>query len=735
MEASGNLSEDVGRAFRRVVGAEWRAASAGGAIVVLATVVLFRIWELHPRVPVAYSGDAVLAMGAFKNMLLSGWYSSSDLVGVPFGQNLHDFPAVGDLSHLLLSWLLVVAGRDLALALNVFFFMSYLTVFLGSYVGSRMLRIGRNSAVAVGVLYAFLPFHYLHGPGHLFLASYGSVPLWTALAVRQLGDQPLVETLPSLRCPRDWPCWFRRPSHLAAIGIVLLGSTTGIYYAVFMMATFVVIGVVAATARSDPRRATVMVGLSLASVAVVAAQFAPTWWLHRRIGSNSEIIERGLHNIEYYSLKLIDLVLPVPGHRLGWFSGMRAESLKLMLLGERAQEVGVVGVVGLVILAGVAVVRLVRGQPGERHGALGLVAGSSFVLATVGGGATVVGALGFSFLRAWSRISVVIAFCAFAAVGLLFDRLAQRVGAVQANAIIAFVVVLGVLDTNPGSPLASYDDTAASWSSDRAFVQEVEGLIGLDASLFQIPVVPFPEHPPVHRMVDYDHLRGYLHSDTLGWSYGGVKGRAADWQQRLVGLPLDELAVAVAGAGFDGLWVDRYGYADPDVVEAYLGEADLVSVDGRLVVYDLRPIRETLLAASGTEGVDRVAAALTEPVTPRFGKGFHGVEVDAGRVFAWAPERARLDLSNPTTTTRTVVVAFVVASAVDGEWIVELSGLAERQRLPLGAAGTAVSVAVDVPPGGGSLELVSDAPRLTTTDPRDIRFRVLDPIVELPPAG
>ena len=115
MEASGNLSEDVGRAFRRVVGAEWRAASAGGAIVVLATVVLFRIWELHPRVPVAYSGDAVLAMGAFKNMLLSGWYSSSDLVGVPFGQNLHDFPAVGDLSHLLLSWLLVVAGRDLAL--------------------------------------------------------------------------------------------------------------------------------------------------------------------------------------------------------------------------------------------------------------------------------------------------------------------------------------------------------------------------------------------------------------------------------------------------------------------------------------------------------------------------------------------------------------------------------------------------------------------------------------------
>jgi phosphoglycerol transferase len=313
--------------------------------------------------------------------------------------------------------------------------------------------------------------------------------------------------------------------------------------------------------------------------------------------------------------------------------------------------------------------------------------------------------------------------------------MAGRLGRLQATTILVVVGLVGVLDTNPGFSFTAYEDTAANWSSDRAFVREVEGLIGLDAELFQIPVIPFPEHPPVHRMVDYDHLRGYLHSDTLGWSYGGVKGRAADWQQRLVGLPLDELAKSVAGVGFDGLWVDRYGYSDPGIIESYLGAADLVSADGRLVVYDLRPIREAVLVGTGTEEMARSAAALTEPVTVKFGDGFHGAEVDAGRLFAWAPDQARLYLPNPTTATRSVVVAFVIASAVDGEWFVELSGLAERQRLSLGAAGTMVSVAIDVPPGGGSVNLVSDAPRLATTDPRDIRFRVLDPVVKLPPVG
>ena len=142
-------------------------------------------------------------------------------------------------------------------------------------------------------------------------------------------------------------------------------------------------------------------------------------------------------------------------------------------------------------------------------------------MGTVGGGATVVGVFGFTFLRAWDRISVVIAFCALAAVGIGLDRLRSRVGSRGAVVLVGVVLMLGVLDTNPGFPFVDFDHTAGAWASDRLVVEQAEELFGEGAQMFQLPVIPFPEHPPVHGMIDYDHLRGYLHSDTLGWSYGG----------------------------------------------------------------------------------------------------------------------------------------------------------------------------------------------------------------------
>ena len=729
MDRVDESTEGVVAASRRVVRAEVRASSVGIGLVLAVMLPLFRLWELRPRVPILYRGDAVLTMGAFKNMLLTGWYSSSELLGVPYGQDLRDFPAVGDLLHLMVSWALVMVIRDPALGFNVFFLASFLTVFLGAFPGCRMLAVGQCSSVVVGVLYTFLPYHVLHGPGHLFLSSYGVVPLWVALAVRQMGDRPLVASLPKLRRPRDWMPWIRQPSHLAATVIVLLGSTTGSYYATFMVFTLLVVGAIAGLARVDRRRVAVAFALAAVAAAALLAQFVPTWMLHRQVGSNSEIVDRGLRNIEYYSLKLSDLVLPVAGHRVDALADLRDESLELVLRGEGAEAIGLVGLVGLGILAIVAAVRLVCGRVGHRHGALALVASSAFAMGTVGGGATVVGVFGFTFLRAWGRISVVIAFCALVAVGIGLDRLRSRVGS-RGAVLVGVVLMIGVLDTNPGFPFVDFDRTAGAWASDRLVVEQVEELFGEGAQVFQLPVVPFPEHPPVHGMVDYDHLRGYLHSDTLGWSYGGVKGRASDWQKRLEGLPASELATALAGAGFEALWVDRLGFG-PELIEieAALGPPELVSPDGRVTIHDLRPLADELLVASGSAEVARAAAALLEPVTVALGEGFHGPEFDAGRAFSWAPEQAEIRLRNPMDEVRTVHLRFVAATAVEGSWALEVHAPRGVITHEMPSSGLAIDVVIEVPPGETVLRLRTDAPRLDTTDPRDIRFRVLEPTV------
>src|SRR3981081_4534924 len=61
-------------------------------------------------------------------------------------------------------------------------------------------------------------------------------------------------------------------------------------------------------------------------------------------------------------------------------------------------------------------------------------------------------------------------------------------------------------------------------------------------------------------MTNYDQVRGYLHSHGLRWSYGGMQGRSADWTEDLADKPASLVVPAVAASGFDGIWVDRYGY-------------------------------------------------------------------------------------------------------------------------------------------------------------------------------
>jgi phosphoglycerol transferase len=244
MDRVNKSTEGIITASRRVLRAEVCVVSVGVGLVLAVMLPLFRLWDLRPRVPILYRGDAVLMMGAFKNMLLTGWYFSSELLGVPYGQDLRAFPSVGDLFHLMVSWVLVMITRDPAQAFNAFYLASFVTVFLGAFTSCRMLAVSPRSSLVVGVLYTFLPYHVLHGPGHLFLSSYGAVPLWVALAVRQMGDRPLVASLPDVRSPEGWISWIRRPSHLAALTIVLLGATTGIHYATFMVFTLIVVGVV-----------------------------------------------------------------------------------------------------------------------------------------------------------------------------------------------------------------------------------------------------------------------------------------------------------------------------------------------------------------------------------------------------------------------------------------------------------------------------------------------------------
>jgi len=111
--------------------------------------------------------------------------------------------------------------------------------------------------------------------------------------------------------------------------------------------------------------------------------------------------------------------------------------------------------------------------------------------------------------------------------------------------------------------------------------------------VFQLPYVAFPESAFVHRMVDYDHLRPYLHSDSIHWSYGAVKGRkTANWQERVAQLPAAEMIKELQAEEFGGVWIDGFGYADGGeaIVREFsdaLGAQGIPSESGRYTFFVL----------------------------------------------------------------------------------------------------------------------------------------------------
>ena len=143
-----------------------------------------------------------------------------------------------------------------------------------------------------------------------------------------------------------------------------------------------------------------------------------------------------------------------------------------------------------------------------------------------------------------------------------------------------------MLDQTSKAFRPNYSALEAAYRSDGRLVSAIEERLPARAMVFQLPYHPFPETSGSERMADYDHMRGYLHSDDLRWSYGFMKGRSGDPSPALAGEPTEHMVRDVVAAGYAGIYVDRYGYADEGEklereLAAATGRDPLVSPNGR----------------------------------------------------------------------------------------------------------------------------------------------------------
>ena len=680
----------------------WYAGSMILASVLVTAGLRLESQDLHA--PFYYDLDSLLYLPLAKGVVENGTHWHNDRLGAPGVQELYDFPII-DYLHFGLLWLLSRVTPDLLVAYNVYNLLTYpLTVLTGMFV-LRWLKLSLPAAAVGGLLYAFLPYHQERYQYHYFLAAYWVVPLslMPALALCR-GEFPLFPLQPDGTRRRTL-------FSLSALWAVVLGALTasaGAYYAFFACATYAFAGAYASLMFRTWRGALSAAWVIAPVVLVGFAYHYPTFVYQYHYGVNP-ITDRWPEEAETYGLKLAHLILPANDHNLTILSQLRMlySTPQRPVDGESAGALGVVGGTGLVVLLVMAVLPHRRRWP---EGPLVALVLFLVLLATVGGFGSLFNMLVTAQIRAYNRISVFIGFlCLFAVLWwvdrFLLARTSQRGKQLRYPALAALFLI-GFLDQTPYSWFKQKVVTvtgqhAERFRTDKQFFQEIEEKAP-GARVFCLPYIAFPESPPVQKMQAYEHVRGYLMTDTLTWSFGAVKRREADsWQREVAFEKPNEFLRRVVVRGFDGVFIDGRGYLPRRVepgksepvsvvnprerIHAIYGDLvkqstarlpEVVHKDGKQFFLDLRPYRDAYQRVVGAEEFDRQARTERELVVPLWLKGFTVDEpVYDGECLLWGSYNSTLVLVNPTDRTRNVDLTFVIGVDVAGEYGFAFSGL------------------------------------------------------------
>lgn len=644
----------------------FRITGVGTAASALAFI-LYGPWGWRRGVPLSDGFDVRLHM-LFAKLAMHGNLEGTDRLGAPFGQHLQDFAIGGDRLSLVFFRLFGLIGSDPVVAVNALFILSFGLVAISGYAVARALDVPRWPAAALGMVYAFVPYHFAHDAMHVFLANYSGLTLVVLVAIWSArGDL----RIPRVTAPRG--TWTRQDSiRLGLSGIIIVvGGSSGGYYAAFGILILCGAGMIGALGvdRGDRIRILGAAGILAGALAfVMLANNADSLLWRMTHGTNHEVAFRTVADNERYGLHLTQVVLPGPDHRVEPLAALGDRARRVDQPGEPGTYLGFAALSGLVIASGTLLTRGLRrrGHPDEELGPLlGGLALWVFTCATVGGLGFLLAVLGVTQFRAWGRLAVVLAL-----LGLLrlatasrhaWEKAAERRGWTR-HAVLWGLVVIALCDQIPTGIRPDYEAGYRQLSSTRAFVADMEAALPRDAMVFQFPIATFPEAGPTQDMEDYSLLLPYLTgSDHLRWSYGGLKGREQDWQLALAQQPLDVVVTAVAASGFTALTLDRDAYADRGAafeaaLEPLTGPPVATSADGRLSWFDLRPRSQALLDLRGRSTLAEVADRVLHGIVPRFTGAVSENQGPLTGQERWLGHRSRVTLANPLATARPIEV-------------------------------------------------------------------------------
>ncbi len=706
-----------------------------------AAIVTWRLelWDVGLSIPFRYGGDAITGLVYTKAMLDNGWYTHNSYIGMPTGWVLYDYPGLHTIDFIIMKILSVFLG-NYALLVNSYYLLTFPLVAISAVFALRQIRLSYSSAVVAAVLYSLIPYHFMRGEGHLFLSAYYIIPMAVMLAMQVGNDSEVWRSLGALRSLFNVNR-FRLLCSVLACALIALAD---IYFIFFSIYTLMVSGLSATLSKRRKAPFVSACGLIVVILLVSTANHLPVFAHSRAHGSNPSAVQRGPREALRLGLEINGLVIPMGCQGIPTIDQVLSDH-RVAHRGRRLNPgnyLGLVGVIGLLILF-VEILKMGSLRRSDsRLRQLSIMNIWLLLLATVGNLGYLFALLVTPKIRAYDRITVVIAFLAIAAFFIVLDSLGKRLSRGKAGRAAFFLIlgaflVTGIFDqTAEGymrgvSNVLEYETTKQQYKADAAFIRGIESRVPKNSMVFQLPHHPWPETKR-HKMGSYDHLMAYLHSKSLRWSFGAMRDRPGDlWLRKTSTKKVNKMVESLCLMGFAGVYIDRYGYADSGEkivarLRGLLHQEPLESEGGRLVFFQISEYSNVIRNQYGLDEWERKRAK--EHLQLSWRRGFYGMEKMATNSWRWCQPCGELWIHNLSDRTIECTLVMSLGSPQSHSSQLVIDSKLFRDSVELSREPQLLENDMVVPPGDHVITFKSDAPNAARKGAkRFCAFQVIEP--------
>ncbi len=533
-------------------------------LVIFFLQLFFGFLNVDLSVPIEFRRDYVFTYAVVKSFLENQWgifqIPQNVYIGAPGISSLEDFPVFDSNLMYMIIKPISFFSKDYATVTHIYYFLTFVLVAYTAFYVFKKFRIDNKIAIFGSLLFAFAPFHIYRTIMHINLSSYYLIPLMLLVVFYIWSKKPIFFKYTN----KKWHLNLNNKKAIFTIIVAILCGLSNIYFDYFWLFFLTVAGISAFFYRKNIYNFLSYVIVVFLNIFVILLNASPYIIYKIQNGSNYDVIHRHFCEIEYYGLKIIQMLLPVDNH-FTWQNYTSIYNYNSFLVNENISvTLGIIAAIGFLFT--LFYFLFVRNKNFNIFNKCGLLIVSALLLATVGSFSSLIAFTMFTQIRCYNRISIFISFLCILVVVILLQKDLKEIRSKYVGfLLVVLLTFIGLRDEVPMNVdwEANFIDNKLYYEELKNVVQQIEDNNQKGAMIFQLPYLAFPEGQPTGEMHDYEQIKPYIASkdNKLHWSYGIMKGEdAAQYNEILAMLPAEKMIEKLREIGFKGILINKRGY-------------------------------------------------------------------------------------------------------------------------------------------------------------------------------